>query len=119
VSASSRLGERVLEYFRLVDAGRIAEMYELFTDDIVYRRAGLEPIVGKAALVAFYEGPRGIERIRHDIEIVAVEGNSVALEGRARATLTNGGSFDRRIAEFFWFEGDLIARRHGYMDIAP
>ncbi len=116
---TSQLAERVLEYFRLVDAGRIEEMYSLFDDGIVYRRAGLEPIVGKAALRAFYEGPRGIDTIRHDIEIVAVEGDCVAIEGRSRAQLTGGGGFDRRIGEFFWFRDGLICRRHGYMDIAP
>ncbi len=115
----STIADRVLEYFQLVDAGSIEEMYELFAEDVVYRRAGLDPIVGKAQMRAFYEGPRGIDTISHEIDIVAVDGNCVAIEGRARATLTNGGSFDRRIGEFFWFDGDLIVRRHGYMDIAP
>lgn len=119
MSNASPLADRVLEYFALVDAGRFSEMYDLFTDDFVYRRAGHEPMIGKAALMEFYEGPRGIERIRHDVKIVAVDGSCVAIEGRARAELTGGGSFDRRIGEFFWFDGELIARRHGYIDIAP
>lgn len=113
------LRERVLLYFQLVDAGRIEEMYDLFDDAVVYRRAGLEPIVGKAAMRAFYEGPRGIASIRHDISTFVVDGDCVAIEGRARAALTDGGSFDRRIGEFFWFADGLIVRRHGYMDIAP
>jgi ketosteroid isomerase-like protein len=118
MSRSSALGERVLDYFRLVDQGRLDEMYDMYTDDIVYKRAGVEPIIGKAALIAFFQGPRGIDRIRHEMKVVAVEGNCVVVEGRAQATLLSGGSFDRQIAEFFWFEGDRIARRHGYVDAA-
>jgi ketosteroid isomerase-like protein len=118
MSRPSALGERVLAYFSLVDQGRLDEMYAMYTDDIFYKRAGMEPIVGKAALIAFFQGPRGIARIRHEMTVVAEDGNCVAVEGRARATLTAGGGFDRRIAEFFWFEGDRIARRHGYVDAA-
>lgn len=118
MSGSSALGERVLDYFRLVDEARLDEMFDMYTDDIFYKRAGVEPIIGKAALVAFFRGPRGIDRIRHEMTVVATEGNCVAVEGRARATLLNGGSFDRRIAEIFWFEGDRICKRHGYVDAA-
>lgn len=118
MSRSNALGERVLEYFRLVDQGRLEEMYAMFTDDIFYKRAGVEPIVGKDALIAFYQGPRGIKSIRHEMTVVAVDGNCVAVEGRARAELLSGGGFDRQIGEFFWFEGDRISRRHGYVDAA-
>jgi len=118
MSRSSDLGEKVLEYFRLVDQGRLDEMYGMYTDDIFYKRAGTEPIIGKAALIAFFQGPRGIDRIRHEMKVVAADGNCVAVEGRAQATLLSGGSFDRQIAEFFWFEGDRISRRHGYVDAA-
>ena len=106
--------EQVRRYFRLVDEGRLAEMFAMFAPDIEYRRAGYGPIVGIDALRAFYEGPRGIATIRHDIEVVAVDGPCVAIEGRARATLTDGGHFDRRIGEFFWFRDNRIVRRHGY-----
>jgi ketosteroid isomerase-like protein len=111
--------QQVLTYFRLVDDGRLEEMYALFADDILYRRSGVEPIVGKEALRAFFEGPRGIASIAHQIDIVAVDGDCVALEGRARAKLVGGSSFDRRIAEFFWFRDGLIVRRHGYVDAIP
>jgi len=118
MSRSSELGERVLEYFRLVDQARLDEMYDMYTDDIFYKRAGTEPIIGKAALIAFFQGPRGVASIRHDMKVVAAEGNCVAVEGRAQATLLAGGDFDRQIAEFFWFDGDRISRRHGYVDAA-
>ncbi len=108
--------QRVSTYFRLVDEERFEEMYALYHDDIVYHRSGVEPIVGKEALRAFFEGPRGIVSIRHEIDIVAIDGECVALEGRARAELANGASFDRRIAEFFWFRDGLVIRRHGYSD---
>lgn len=119
MSRADRLTELVRTYFALVDAGRLDEMYDMFSEDVVYRRSGLEPIIGKEAFIAFYVGPRGIATIRHDIEIAAVDGACVALEGRARARLVDGGSFDRRIGEFFWFDDDdLIRRRHGYADVA-
>lgn len=112
------LKERVLHYFRLVDEGRIEDMFALFDDGIVYRRAGVAPIVGMEAMRAFYAGPRGIASIRHDIEFLVREGDCVAVEGRARATLEDGGSFDRRIGEFFWFRDGLIVERRGYDDVA-
>jgi ketosteroid isomerase-like protein len=112
------LKERVLRYFRLVDEGRIEEMLALFGEGIVYRRTGVDPIVGLPAMRAFYEGPRGIVTIRHDIVALVREGDCVAIEGRARATLTDGGSFDRRIGEFFRFRDDLIVERNGYDDVA-
>ena len=115
---SSPLAERVLEYFRLVDAGRLQEMYDLYADDVVYRRVGVAPMIGKDALIAFFEGSRAIASIRHDIQVVAVDGNCVAIEGRAQATRTDGSGFDNRIGEFFWFEDGLIIRRHAYDDQA-
>ena len=105
------LKERVLHYFRLVDEGRIDDMFALFDDGIVYRRAGVEPIVGVDAMRAFYAGPRGIVTIRHDIEVLVREGECVAVEGRARASLEGGGAFDRRIGEFFWFRDGLFVER--------
>lgn len=115
---TDELKERVLQYFRLVDDGDIEAIFAFFTDDIVYRRTGAIPIVGVEAMRAFYAGPRGIESIRHDIVTLVREGDCVAIEGRARAQLSDGGSFDRRIGEFFWFRDGLIAERHGYDDVA-
>lgn len=112
------LKERVLHYFRLVDEGRIDEMFALYGDDIVYRRAGVEPIIGIEAMRTFFAGPRGVVSIRHEISTLVREGECVAIEGRARAVLADGGSFDRRIGEFFWFRDGLIVERHGYDDVA-
>lgn len=108
--------ERVRDYYRLVDAGRLADIYDLFDDDVAYRRPGVAPILGKDALVAFFEGPRGIEHSRHDVEIAAVDGDCVVVEGRVQATLTSGRTIDVRVAELFWFDGGRIVRRHGYVD---
>lgn len=117
--ATTTNADRVRTYFTLVDANDLAGVYDLYADSIVYRRAGLPPIVGKRALVDFFEGPRGIRSIRHEIEISAVDGPCVVAEGRARAQLTDGGSFDLRFVDLFWFDDGLVVRRHGYMDIAP
>jgi uncharacterized protein len=115
---ADELKEQVLRYFMLVDEERFEEMFALFADDVVYRRTGVEPIVGAGAMRAFYEGPRGISSIRHDIHRLVREGEWVAIEGRARAVFHDGRTFDRRIGEFFRFRDGLIVERNGYDDIA-
>ena len=45
-----------------------------------------------------------------------MDGDRVVVEGRLQAELNDGRALDVRFADIFWFAGDLIRRRHGYVD---
>ena len=118
ITNESPLAERALTYFRLVDDGDLLATFDLFHSDAVYRRPGQHPLEGKEALVAFYEGPRGIDRTRHDVKVIAVDGDCVVVEGRANVWWESGKESSFRFVDLFWFRGDRIAQRHGYVDAA-
>lgn len=107
---------RVLDYFRLVDAGDLPGVFRLFDEAVVYRRPGVAPLEGKEAVTRFFQSARGIARSVHTVEVVAVDGDRVVVEGRLQADLLDGRSLDVRFADLFWFAGDLVQRRHGYVD---
>lgn len=107
---------QVLDYFRLVDAGDLPAVFALFDDDIVYRRPGVPALEGKAAVVEFFRTARGIARSAHTVEVVAVDGDRVVIEGHLDAELHDGRRLEVRFADVFWFSGGLVRRRHGYVD---
>lgn len=107
---------RALEYFRLVDAGDLPGVLALFDEQIVYRRPGVPPLEGKAAVTDFFQTKRGIARSVHTVDVVAVDGDRVVVEGRLQAELDDGRALDVRFADILWFAGDLVRRRHGYVD---
>lgn len=108
--------DRVLDYFRLVDDGDLPGVFALLDEQVVYRRPGVAPLEGKAAVVTFFQRDRGIARSTHTVDVVAVDGDRVVVEGRLQADLEDGRSLDLRFADIFWFTGDLVRRRHGYVD---
>lgn len=107
---------RALDYFRLVDAGDLTGVLALFDEQVVYRRPGVPPLEGKAAVTDFFHHKRGIARSEHTVEVVAVDGDRVVVEGRLQAETHDGRTLDVRFADIFWFAGDLVRRRHGYVD---
>ena len=107
---------RALEYFRRVDAGDLTGVLQLFDEQVVYRRPGVPALEGKAAVTDFFRTKRGIARSVHTVDVVAVDGDRVVVEGRLEAELDDGRTLDVRFADIFWFAGDLVRQRHGYVD---
>ncbi|WP_168583079.1 nuclear transport factor 2 family protein [Gephyromycinifex aptenodytis] len=99
-------------YYRLVDAGDVDGLVALFSPTTIYRRPGYEPLVGRDALRAFYEGARVIEEGAHDVEHTVVGADSVAVHGHFRGTLKDGSRVSLRFADFYTFDTDgLFATR--------
>ncbi len=72
--------------------------------------------MGKAAVAHFFRSGRGIARSVHTVDVVAVDDDRVVVEGRLQAELDDGRTLDVRFADIFWFTGELVRRRHGYVD---
>jgi steroid delta-isomerase len=110
------LADIVQRYYRLVDASNFAPMLELFADDVVYRRPGYAPLVGKPALANFYRGVRVIDSGRHRLLSVLVHEGAAAVEGQFAGRLKDGTQVDLKFADFFRFRGDRIVERTTYFD---
>lgn len=104
----------VEQYYRLVDANALDEMFDLFADDAVYERPGYEPLKGKNAIEAFYRGTRVISSGRHLLDRVIVEDGAVAVEGSFAGELRDGSSASVRFADFFVLNNGKFAHRNTY-----
>ncbi|NUP30474.1 MAG: nuclear transport factor 2 family protein [Streptomycetaceae bacterium] len=90
----------VRSYYRRVDSGDAA-MFELFDQDIEYRRPGYPLISGIEALRDFYRRTRVIAEGTHSIDILLATGSRAAVEGRFRGVLRNGTRVDLAFSDFF------------------
>ncbi|NKZ08779.1 nuclear transport factor 2 family protein [Actinomadura latina] len=104
----------VREYYRLVDAGDVDGLLDLFADDAVYSRPGHPVMRGRADLAVFYGGGRVIDRGRHTLDRVVAHGSQIAVTGAFAGVLKDGTEVDLRFADFFVFGGARIARRDTY-----
>lgn len=80
LSARVAIGETLMRYAHCADTGRFAQLVELFSEDGVLEIEGREPLVGRAAILAFVTGTKAslaatLERpyIRHHISSLLVE----------------------------------------------
>lgn len=101
-------------YYQLVDAEDFPAMHDLFTDDCVYERPGYPPLRGRAEMEAFYSGTRVIASGAHRIDELLIDGERVAVHGLFRGTLRDGSASEVGFADFFTYDGDLIAHRRSF-----
>lgn len=107
----------VRRYYERVDAGAVEGVLDCFAGDAVYHRPGYEPMVGRAALAAFYGGERVISDGRHELDQLVVDGRRVAVRGRFVGTLKDGSAVRVGFADFFVLDGaGRFATRHSYFD---
>ncbi|MCE9628900.1 MAG: nuclear transport factor 2 family protein [Candidatus Vogelbacteria bacterium] len=72
--------DNIKKYYSLVDQNKFEELTDLFSDDIVYNRAGLV-IKGKKEFLNFYantrtiKGSHTINKILGNSEVVVVQGD--------------------------------------------
>jgi steroid delta-isomerase len=112
----SQLAEIVQSYYRLVDASDFTRMLELFADDVVYRRPGYAPLVGKPALAEFYLGVRVIDSGRHELSSILAQDGSAAVQGRFAGRLKDGTEVSLNFADFFRLHAGRIVERNTYFD---
>lgn len=107
---------RVREVYARVDAGDVAGLLELFSEDVVYERPGYPPLSGKAAFEGFYRKARVIREGVHTPDSVVVDGEGrVAVQGRFEGVLKDGREVRLRYADFFRVGQDgLFERRDTY-----
>lgn len=107
----------VRRYYQTVDSPTPAAVVDLFAGDAVYRRPGYEPIIGREALLAFYEGERVIAEGNHEIVGVLVDGPArAAVEGHFSGRLRDGSSVTLGFADFFTVRKGVIVDRNTYFD---
>lgn len=106
---------QIEQYYSLVDAEDFGSLFELFTDDIDYNRAG-EPIEGMDALKKFYTKDRELKEVKHLIESIIVEGNETAVRGVVSFKDENNEQKSEDFADFFVFNDDgKIKERKTYL----
>ncbi len=105
----------VRRYYELVDDGAHDDLVALFAEDVRYERPGQAAIEGRAALREFYEAGRPLEDGSHEVDAVAVDGDTVAVRGRFRGR-QDGETVAFAWADFHEFDGDRIARRYTFTD---
>lgn len=107
----------VRRYYDLVDAGDVEGVLDVFAEDVVYHRPGYAPMVGRAALAAFYGGERVIADGRHTLEALLVDGSRVAVHGRFVGTLKDGREASVGFADFFVLDEDeRVTTRYSFFD---
>lgn len=109
----------VLEsYYQYIDSNRYSDLFDLFTEDIVYHRPGAEPIRGMDEFRQFYLEERPLEQGTHEIDAYHSDGNTMSVRGRF-AGLLDGEPIEFGFADFHEFnEACEIQRRWTYTDLA-
>ncbi|MDQ6526644.1 nuclear transport factor 2 family protein [Nocardioides sp. LHD-245] len=107
----------VRRYYETVDSPTPADVVDLFANDAVYRRPGYEPMVGREALLGFYDRRRVIAEGTHELLGVLVGApDRAAVEGRFSGRLRDGSSVTLGFADFFTVKEDLIIERSTYFE---
>jgi ketosteroid isomerase-like protein len=106
--------DRILLYFEMVDDSRFEDVLDLFDSEIVYERGGTGVIQGIDKLRQFYNEQRIIERGKHHLETVLIDGNWAAVRGSFTGVLKTGESVTVRFADFHQFRKGKIWRRYSY-----
>lgn len=113
----SDLVARTEHYYRTVDAGDVQGVLDWFADDATYWRPGYEPMVGRAALEAFYGGARVIEQGAHVLDAVVAQAPHVAVRGRFEGRLKDGTEVVVGFADFITYDAHgRAAERRTYFD---
>ena len=106
----------VRSYYEHVDAEEYEALFDLFADDVRYVRPGQDAIEGMESFEAFYREDRPLDEGRHEIDDVAVDGDTVAVRGRFHG-VQNGGRVSFGFADFHRFDDEgRIAKRWTYTD---
>ncbi|WP_156757152.1 nuclear transport factor 2 family protein [Actinokineospora pegani] len=90
----------VRSYYDRVDSGD-PTLFDLFHDDISYKRPGYPTITGLTDLRAFYRSVRVVDHGRHHTLSVFRLGAQAAVEGQFSGALRDGSTVELRFSDFF------------------
>jgi ketosteroid isomerase-like protein len=107
---------RVRAYYDHVDDEAYEDLFDLFSDSIVYERPGQDDIHGMDAFRRFYLEERPLEEGRHTLHDVVVDGDTVAVRGTFTG-VQNGSRVEFGFADFLVFDDEMeITHRYTYTD---
>jgi ketosteroid isomerase-like protein len=118
--SSADRAQRVRAIYQLVDDNDIDAAIALFADDAEYHRPGQDPLLGAAAIGAFYRSGPPFTKAEHVLSPVLVTGDEAAVRGVFHATLPDGTEIEVRFADFFTFDADnRFTYRESYFFAPP
>lgn len=101
----------VRSYYDLVDNEALEELFELFSEDIVYHRPGQETIRGMDAFREFYRKDRPLEAGEHVIHDIIVEDDKAAVRGTFTGVQADSSvEFDFADIHFLNEKGEIYER---------
>lgn len=90
----------IKKYYDLVDAKDAEGLVRLFDIESVYERPGYEALVGLEALLDFFKNRRIIDSGIHDLQLILVQGNTVAAHGTFSGYIKSGEKAEVNIDRF-------------------
>jgi ketosteroid isomerase-like protein len=103
-----------------LDAGDVAKLGTMVTDDIQLRFASQPPVEGKEAfLAAFQQSLDSVVGFTHEVQEAWDVGDAVVLEMIVHYRRHDGSEISLPCCNIFRFAGELISDYRVYMDIAP
>jgi ketosteroid isomerase-like protein len=106
----------VNDYYRHIDEGDVRAALSCFAHNAVYRRPGYPVLTGIDSIESYYRNARVISTGRHDIEVVVVSPDEVAVRGSFEGTAHDGRPLGVRFADFWRFTHDRVVERNTYFD---
>lgn len=108
----------VRRYYDTVDTKDATAVVSLFSEDATYRRPGYPLMVGRPALLRFYESDRVIEEGRHRLTrvVAGADPTQVAVTGCFVGRLKDGSQVGLGFADFFTIRASLIVTRATFFD---
>lgn len=95
------------------------ELMGFFADDAVYHNVPVEPVRGRAAIRAVFDGfLRSMPSIALDVLHSAAKGSVVFTERVDRFQMQNGTRFELPVNGVFELRGDKIVSFRDYFDLA-
>ncbi len=98
-----------------IDTERWGQLGQLFAEAATYRAPGFETMVGRSAIIRYYEVTRQIASGLHTIDHLIQEGNQVASFGRFSGTTRMGNPVEAGFADHCLLESGLIQSRVVYL----
>ncbi|MCI0183930.1 nuclear transport factor 2 family protein [Sulfoacidibacillus ferrooxidans] len=108
--------QNIRRYYQAVDAHDLDTIYSLFSDDIVYERAGSPVIAGIIEFKKFYESERQILIGQHTLLDVIADDHGVAVRGIFNGQLKNGRNVSTKFSDIFIMSGDKVQQRYTFFD---
>lgn len=98
--------ELIDEYYAALDVDEPSEIVAPFTDDVVYRYPGEEPLEGRDAVEAFFAEGRPTSETTHTVTRRVHGEEATACDGHIAGTKEGVGSFEAEYAGFFEFDDE-------------